>query len=690
MSLFVLGADAPSARGQDEPASPDKPSAVQTAQSSSIPVAESGGDHTTAKHEHTNRLAKESSPYLLQHAHNPVDWYPWGDEAFAKAKRENKMVFLSVGYAACHWCHVMERESFEDAEIAKLMNDKFVCIKVDREERPDVDQIYMTSVQMISGSGGWPMSVFLLPDAKPFWGGTYFPARTGDRGTSTGFLSIVKQIDQAWKTQNEVVRKQAQHVTQAIAANQLSPDDEATPQPGGISDAMIDRVADSLAKAFDPKYGGFGYSEARDNQPKFPEPSNLVFLLDRMKRQSVASESREQAKAMVRKTLDGMLSGAMLDHLGGGFHRYSVDRKWQIPHFEKMLYDNGQLASVYAQAGVDFDSPEYRDVARQICDFVLRELKADGNAFYSALDADSDGEEGKFYRWTQAEVADMQSSVEGFANFATVFRLTAEPNFEGEYFAIDPRRSLTSIADERGTTYDELRKQLAPARSDLFRRRSTRSRPLTDVKILTAWNGLMIAGLADTGRLLHEPKYVRAAADAAEFVLRELADSDGRLKRSYAAGQAKLNAYVDDYAFLVSGLIALHRATDDVKWLTQANAITEQQIQWFGDDSGGGFFFTSSDHPSLIVRVKDPVDGAIPSGASVSAENLLYLLCHQPQPKFATKLMQTLNASAPLFRKSPSAAPRLAAVAAEFNDSKSNLQGDPASSGNSPLKSRPN
>ena len=349
-------------------------------------LAQEPAQKAAATHKHSNRLVDESSPYLLQHAHNPVDWYPWGEEAIQKAQKENKMIFLSVGYSACHWCHVMERESFEDAEIAKLMNEKFVCIKVDREERPDVDQIYMTSVQMISGGGGWPMSVFLMPDTRPFWGGTYFPARTGDRGKATGFLTIINQIDNAWKKQPDTVRKQADAVTKAIKENQ-KPSQNPSESPAAkiqLDTVMVDRVASALASQFDPTFGGFGYSAANPNRPKFPEPSNLVYFLDRMNRASVSSTERAAAKDMLSKSLDGMISGAMVDHLGGGFHRYSVDRMWQIPHFEKMLYDNGQLASVYAQAAVEFDSEEYRRTTMGICDFVIRELKADAGAFYSA------------------------------------------------------------------------------------------------------------------------------------------------------------------------------------------------------------------------------------------------------------------------------------------------------------------
>ncbi len=620
-------------------------------------------------HKHSNRLAKESSPYLLQHAHNPVDWYPWGDEAFAKARRENKMIFLSVGYAACHWCHVMERESFVDPEIARIMNERFVCVKVDREERPDVDQIYMTAVQMISGNGGWPMSVFLLPDARPFWGGTYFPARDGDRGNSTGFLTVMNQIDDAWKTKPEAVAQQAAALTAAIKANQdpsaQNPADQA-PSASDLQISLVNAVAGSLAEQFDPVHGGFG--AANSNGPKFPEPSNLVFLLDRARRVSVDQAGRESAKQMLIKSLDGMISGAMLDHLGGGFHRYSVDPRWQIPHFEKMLYDNGQLASVYAEAYLDTQRDEYRYVVEGICDFVIRELKAPGGAFYSALDADSEGEEGKFYRWTKEELKGLAGSVAGFQAAAEVYRLSESPNFEGEYYVPDPRNTLTAIAAAKGEKFAVLNDRLAPVRKQMFDLRSQRERPITDVKILTAWNGLMIAGLADAGRILKREDYTAAAVDAAEFLLAELRREDGRLLRSYAADEAKLNAYVDDYAFLASGLIALHRATGDDRWRDAAKEITDKQVELFWDEAAGGCFFTSMDHPSLIVRVKDPVDSAIPSGMSVSAENLQYLAAEFEDAAYGDRLQQTLQSLVPLMRRAPAAAPRAAAVLAEYLD----------------------
>ncbi len=611
---------------------------------------------------HTNRLAKESSPYLLQHAHNPVDWYPWGDEAIEKAKREDKMIFLSVGYAACHWCHVMERESFVDAEIAEFMNERFVCVKVDREERPDVDQIYMTAIQMISGNGGWPMSVFLLPDTRPFWGGTYFPARDGDRGNATGFLSVMNQIHEAWTTQRSAVEQQADALTAAVKASQ-NPD--AQPMIAGILQAsLVEDVVAALLEQYDPVHGGFGTDPKR---PKFPEPSNLLFLLDRSRRPSVNQAQRDSARRMLVKTLDGMISGAMYDHLGGGFHRYSVDGRWQIPHFEKMLYDNGQLASVYAAAYEETQRDEYRFILEGICDFALRELRAPGGAFFSAIDADSEGEEGKFYRWTEGELQWLQSTPE-LRGVSRVYRLRGEPNFEGDYFVPDPGSSLTEIATAQGAEFTALNERLAPARQIMLEVRSKRPRPLTDTKILTAWNGLMIAGLADAGRILQREDYTSAAVKAAVFLVRNLRGRDGRLRRSFAAGEAKLNAYLDDYAFLASGLIALHRATGDKRLLGLAKELTDKQIELFWDDAAGGFYFTSKNHPSLIVRVKDPVDGAVPSGTSVTAENLLYLANALNDESYRTRLEQTLRSLAPLMRRAPSAAPRAAVVLAEYLD----------------------
>ncbi|MCP4887232.1 MAG: thioredoxin domain-containing protein [Planctomycetaceae bacterium] len=611
---------------------------------------------------YTNRLAKESSPYLLQHAHNPVDWYPWGEEAFAKARREGKLVFLSVGYAACHWCHVMERESFMDEKIANVMNEKFVCIKVDREERPDVDQIYMTAVQLISGQGGWPMSVFLLPDGRPFWGGTYFPARDGDRGASTGFMSVLNQIEQVWENQRDKVTQQADTLTSAIKSSQTP---KAEAERGDVlGPELVLATMASLFEQYDPVHGGFGVAPGR---PKFPEASNLIFLLDRARRESVGEEKRASALMMLTKTLDGMISGAMYDHLGGGFHRYSVDQKWQIPHFEKMLYDNGQLMSIYAEAFAETQRAEYRHVVEGIGDFVIRELRAPGGGFYSALDADSEGEEGKFYRWTAAEIADLKSEP-GFELASDVFHLQGPPNFEGEFYAPDPRETLTAAAQQRELDFETLTKRLKSIRTKMFEIRSGRERPITDVKILTAWNGLMVQGLADAGRILNRPDYIKAATQAADFLLAQLRQEDGRVLRSFAAGEAKLNGYVDDYAFLARGLQALHQATGEARWLNHTREITDQQLERFWDEDASGFFFTSSDHPELIVRVKDPADGAIPAGNSVSLENLRYLAEQTGEAKYQDVYEQTLQSLVPLLKKAPSAAPRATAELAHYFD----------------------
>jgi len=617
--------------------------------------------------QHTNRLADESSPYLLQHAHNPVDWFPWGEEAFERAQRENKLIFLSVGYSSCHWCHVMERESFMDAEIAALMNDNFVCVKVDREERPDVDQIYMMAVQILTrGSGGWPMSVFILPDGRPFWGGSYFPARTGDRGEATGFLSILKQITTVWRERKNAVERQADSVTDAIRRTQRQYQLDDAKKVAFDRD-LVDSVAAALRAQYDMEFGGFGYSVAQPNRPKFPEPSNLVFLLDRAQRESAGSAQREQAKEMLLRTLDGMISGATFDHLGGGFHRYSVDRRWQIPHFEKMLYDNGQLASVYALAYALTERGEYRYVAESICDFAIREFRDQRGGFYSAIDADSGGEEGAFYRWLPTELEDLRQ-IDGFADFAAVYRLDQQPNFEDKYLVPAPGQTLTAIAATRGTEFDQLADSLGEVRQRLFELRRQRPRPATDEKILAAWNGLMISGLADTGRVLNRSDYINIAIEAAEFVLREMRGPDGRLKRGYAAGKAQLDGYLDDYAFMAAGCLSLYQATGNQDWLDAASELTDQQIELFWDDEFGGFYYTASDQPSLIIRLKDPVDSALPSGISVAAANLLTLSAELDQEGYAERAAEMLRSVAPVLDRLPAAAPRSAAALAEYLD----------------------
>jgi uncharacterized protein YyaL (SSP411 family) len=666
--------------GQDaDPKNKQAPAGSQAAGSQAAGSQAAGNQAAgdTAKRPR-NRLADETSPYLLLHAHNPVDWYPWGDEALAKAKRENKVIFLSVGYSSCHWCHVMERESFMDKEIAEYLNEHFVCIKVDREERPDVDSIYMTAVQIVAQRGGWPMSVFLTPDAKPFFGGTYFPARDNDRPGMTGFLTLLQRVQEIWVEQPDQLRQDADRLTEMLK-RQLD-----GRRPGALEppDAVwLDRLQEALADQYDETYGGFGFVEADPRRPKFPEPSNLVFLLDRARRLPADSPQRKQALELVEGTLQRMAMGGIRDHLGGGFHRYSVDRFWKIPHFEKMLYDNGQLASVYSEAYRLTGREEFRLVVEQLLDFVLREMTGPDGGFYSALDAESEDEEGKFYRWEKAELQQVLDA-ETFAQFAEIYGLDEPPNFEESFYALQLGQTLTKLAEDRGVTVEQLDEQLAPSRRKLLEARTRRPRPLTDDKILTGWNGLMIRGFADAGRILKQPRYVEAAERAARFVLRELRDDQGRLLRTYGQGRAKLNAYLNDYAFLVDGLIGLYEATQEAQWLEEAERLTDRQIELFWDDANNGFFFTSGDHESLLARIRDPVDGAQPSGNSVSAQNLLFLSQARNRPEYLDKAEQTILATSGLLQTSPLAAPRMAVAVARWHE----LRPQPATE---PPKSQP-
>ena len=620
-----------------------------------------------AKEAPTNRLAKETSPYLLLHAHNPVNWFPWGPEALAKARDENKVIFLSVGYSSCHWCHVMEQESFSDAEIAKLLNQHFVCIKVDREERPDIDAVYMKSVQIFSQlrggppSGGWPMSVFMTPQGEPFFGGTYFPARDGDRGGHMGFLTLVQRIQELWQTRRSDLEKDAQTLTRLVK-NELS---TRPPLDNSLDRSLFERALLSLQERFDPVFGGFGFDESNPLRPKFPEPSNLLFLIHQLKSGDISDSRRELTEKMLVTTLERMEMGGIRDHLGGGFHRYSVDRFWRIPHFEKMLYDNGQLASVYSEAYQLTGREDFRRVVDELLEFVTRELTDKEGGFYSALDADSEHEEGKFYRWEKAAVESLLSDSE-YELFSRIYGLDGEPNFEDEFYALQLNKPLAKLASANDETEAELEERLAPLRAKLLADRSRRERPLTDTKILTSWNGLMIRGFADAGRILKDQRYVAAAERAADFGLSKLTGPDGRLLRTYAAGSAKLNAYLDDYAFFVDGLIALYRATDDKKWLTAAGRLTEKQLELFWDKERGGFFFTSSDHESLIARGRDPVDGAEPSGNSVSAQNLAFLGRELGRQELVDQAGLTVRSVSGLLVASPAAAPRVVIAFAEW------------------------
>ncbi len=600
----------------------------------------------------TNRLARETSPYLLLHQHNPVDWYPWGEEALERAKREGKPIFLSIGYSSCYWCHVMERESFEDPEIAKWLNEHFVCIKVDREERPDIDEIYMTSLQVLGRRGGWPLSMFLTSDAKPFFGGTYFPPRDkelpvpegaqGDEALPrkmTGFLTLLKLVDQKWIDAPKEISDTAEQVTGAVR-RRLS--HAALVKAELPAATVLDDLIGELSLSYDKEFGGFGFSASDARRPKFPEPSNLVYLLDRVQR-----SGDERARSMLFGTLDALAAGGIRDHLGGGFHRYSTDRYWHIPHFEKMLYDNGQLASVYAEAYALSRRRDDRRVVEELLAFIEREMIDSQGGFYAALDAETDGHEGLYYAWTRDEVVKLLKADE-LKIVNETYGLSGEANFEQRWVLLRKRR--VSAGEEP---------VWLSARDKLLSARSNRPRPLTDTKILVDWNGLMIRGWADAGRLLDEPRYTKIAARAARYVLEHALDSHGRLQHTMTDGHARLNAYLDDYAFLIDGLIALHKADQDPVWLTVADKLMSKQLELFWDTAGGGFYFTSRDHEQLIARSKDPVDSALPSGNAVSAGNLVYLAQSLRRVEYLDRAEETVRAFAPLLSQAPAAVPRL-------------------------------
>ncbi len=611
---------------------------------------------------HTNRLAKETSPYLLLHAHNPVDWYPWGEEALAKAKREKKLIFLSVGYSSCYWCHVMERESFMDDQIAAKLNENFVCIKVDREERPDIDEIYMQALHVylkLVGSkqgGGWPLSMFLTPDAKPLMGGTYFPPR--DKQGHLGFTTVLDRVREAWTTDAAKWQKTGDSLADYVA-------DSLKQRPMlnvlKLDRSILDSMLRALASQFDAVHGGFGFDPANPKQAKFPEPPNLNFLLDYARR-----NKSDAARKMLFTTLEKISQGGIRDHIGGGFHRYSTDRYWRVPHFEKMLYDNGQLAAVYTAAYELEPRGDFKRVVDETLEFILREMVDEGGGFYSALDAETDSEEGRYYVWRREEI-EQELSAEEYALFADVYGVGGEPNFEGRYIPL-LSGPLAEEAKKRDLTEDELEAKLQPIRKKLLEVRSKRPRPLTDTKVLTGWNGLTIRGLADAGRVFKNPRYTEAATRAADFVLLKMRDSDGRLQRAYAGGTAKVPAYLDDYSFLVDALLALHRATGDARWLQAAGELMETQLALFWDDRVGGLFHTSSLHEQLIARSKLSTDNVTPSGNSVAAANLLALAALLSKPEYVERCEQCIRSSGPILEEHPAAVPQLAVALAAWLD----------------------
>ena len=619
----------------------------------------------------TNQLADETSPYLLMHAHNPVDWRPWNDESLALARREDKPIFLSIGYSSCHWCHVMERESFLDQEIAALLNENFICIKVDREERPDVDAIYMESLMVLNQltgnrrGGGWPLSMFLTPEAKPFFGGTYFPARIGDRGSTVGFLDILQKVDEAWNEKRDRVIQDADTITQ-WTRRALS--GQAVTEEAEVESNWTLLAQQAFKEKFDPDYGGFRFDITNPQVPKFPEPSNLYFLIDQLQRDPENTE----ASQMLITTCERMMMGGIYDHLGGGFHRYSVDRYWHIPHFEKMLYDNGQLATVYSEAYALTGRADFKRVTEGILAYTDREMRDESGAFYSALDAESEDEEGKYYRWEREEVRAALTAQE-YELFAAVYGVDQDPNFEEAYYAPQLQLNWADTAMQLSMTEEALEQKLVPIRQKLFEIRSQRTRPLTDNKILASWNGLMIRGYADAGRIFKNQAYIDTASRAADFLLDQMVDDQGRLIRTVTSGQGKLNAYLEDYACVIDGLLALHRATGQAKWIEAADKIQQKQNELFWDQERGGYFYTSEDHEALLARTKKQVDGAMPSGNSVSAGNLLYLgdqLESQNMTEEAVEYYEQARrcvlAASSLLERSPTAAPRLLITAGEF------------------------
>ncbi|MEN3327579.1 MAG: uncharacterized protein V7638_2386 [Acidobacteriota bacterium] len=580
-----------------------------------------------------NHLINETSPYLLQHAHNPVDWYPWGDEAFEKARRENKPVLLSIGYSACHWCHVMAHESFENEDIAQLMNENFVNIKVDREERPDLDQIYMNAVQMMTHHGGWPMTVFLTPDAVPFYGGTYFPPQ--DRYNIPGFPRILTGVAEAYRERKEDIQETGNSLI--IELRRLS-------ETGGsdhpIEPELLDAAYAGMIRNYDSVNGGFG------GAPKFPPAMSLEFLL-----RTYARTGNRDTLQMISHTCMKMANGGIYDQLGGGFHRYSTDPRWLVPHFEKMLYDNALLSRLYLHYFQVSGDEQARATGEGILDYVLREMTHPEGGFYSTQDADSEGHEGKFFVWDIQEIRDVLGETAA-SRFCDYYNITEAGNFEGKNIP-NVTRTFEDVAVAHRISVGELQASLNESKQVLFERRERRVKPDRDEKIITAWNGLMMASFAEAGIVLNRPDYTGAARRNAEFVLSNLRQ-EGMLLRTWKDGQAKFNAYLEDYSFLAEGLLTLFETTGEFRWLTKSLALTAQMVAEFWDEDAGAFFFTGKSHENLIVRSKDFFDNATPSGNSVAAMVLLRLAILDGKEEFRNLATATLSEVADQVRRYPS------------------------------------
>ncbi|HEX7902153.1 MAG TPA: thioredoxin domain-containing protein [Planctomycetota bacterium] len=577
---------------------------------------------------HTNRLAKEKSPYLLQHAHNPVDWYPWGEEAFAKAKKENKPIFLSIGYATCHWCHVMERESFESEDVAAVLNEKFVAIKVDREERPDVDQIYMAAVQAMGQHGGWPLSVWLTPDLKPWMGGTYYPKE--DKFGRPGFKSLLLKLDEFWKTKRGEIDESSKALAEHLAGLGKA-------EPGAVAaDDVLRRGVDQFTRRFEPKHGGFSES------PKFPHSTSIQFLLRKHKRDGSA-----EALAMAEKSLEGMAKGGIYDQLGGGFSRYSTDTRWLVPHFEKMLYDNALLTTAYLEAYQITKKPLYARIARETLDYVLRDMTSKDGGFYSAEDADSEKIEGKFYVWTPKEVRDVLGPKADA--FMKAFDVTDEGNWEPHEENLPKHKSVLHVAAEGDFTAEK---------KALFEARAKRVRPGLDDKVLTAWNGLMISAFTQGARVLGEDRYRQAAEKAAAFLLTRHR-KDGKLLRTSREGEAKLDGTIADYAYFSAALLDLYETTFDPAYYEEGRRLAEKAVDLFWDEKAGGFFVTPAGEPHLLARLREEHEGPMPTGNAVLALVFLRLFGYTGEAGFRERAEKTVNSFKEQLDQVPSAQPTL-------------------------------
>jgi uncharacterized protein len=587
-----------------------------------------------------NRLIYETSPYLKQHAHNPVDWFPWGEEALRQAKTLDRPIFLSIGYSACHWCHVMEHESFEDPEVGKFLSEHFISIKVDREERPDLDQIYMTAVQLLTQRGGWPMSVFLTPDLRPFYGGTYFPPT--DRYGMPSFMKLLAALTDAWKNRRaEIAASSAQIAAGIQDAMRLEP---ATASDGMLTPDLLRSAGKLLERAFRPLFGGFG------DAPKFPHPMELRLLLRIAKR-----FDDDTALGMVRTSLDHMAMGGLYDQLGGGFHRYSTDERWLVPHFEKMLYDNALLSAAYLEGYQVTGSEYYRSIVVDTLRYVLCEMTSPAGAFYSTQDADSEGVEGKFFVWTLAEIESLLGA-EDAKFFASIYDVTPAGNWEGHNI-LHLSRGLDLEAKLLGISAKVLQARIDGCQEKLMAARSRRIWPGRDEKILTSWNALMIHSFAKAAQVLEEPVYRQAAIRAADFLLTTMRRADGRLYRTTFEGMApKLNAYLEDYAYLIDALVTLYEATFEPRWITSALELAKVMIEQFWDETDGGFFYTGKDHETLIARSKDPHDNATPSGNAMAVTGLLRLAKLTGDANLFDKAERTLRLFRGLMERSPMAA----------------------------------